>query len=152
MNVEKILGQKRTIYSIQPDQPMSEAAKLMNEKQIGALIVLDENQNIEGIVTERDLLRRYAIAEGDVKHTSVRDIMTSKEKLITVNKEQGLRYVMRLMTENNIRHTPILDNNKLVGLISIRDVIKVLLENAEFENTLITDYLDMAGMMDRIYK
>jgi CBS domain-containing protein len=151
MNVEKILGQKRTIYSIQPDQPMSEAAKLMNEKQIGALIVLDEEQNIEGIVTERDLLRRYASAEGDVKHTLVRDIMTPKEKLITVNKDHSLRYVMRIMTENNIRHTPILDNSKLVGLISIRDVIKILLENAEFENMLITDYMDTAGMMDRIY-
>jgi len=145
MKVEAILAQKKVIYSILPNELISEAAKLMHENQIGALMVLDENQNIEGIITERDLLRQCVIAKGEVQYTVVKDIMTPKDKLITTNKDQGLRGVMRVMAENNIRHIPILDSGKLVGLISIRDVLKILLENAEFENKLIMEYMDSTG-------
>lgn len=152
MKVEKILGKKGPIYSIHPDNTVCEAAELMIEKRIGALMVLDEDHNIEGIITERDVLRGCANKNTDVQCRSVKEMMTPKEKLMMANKDQDLRSLMNCMTENNIRHMPILDNDTLVGLISIRDVVKILLERAEFENKQIIDYMDTTRIeIDRIY-
>lgn len=139
MKVERIIGQKRAVYSIQPGEPISKAVKLMNEKHIGALMVVDENQNIKGIVTERDILQ--TVVRENFLDILVKDIMTPKEKLITSNKNNDLRYVMSIMTENNIRHIPIVDNEKLVALISVRDVIRILLEDADYGNRVLMDYM-----------
>jgi CBS domain-containing protein len=128
MKVEKIIADKEIVYSIQPHKRISDAAKLMNEKRIGALMVLDENQNIEGIVTERDILHECAVAEDDFQYTLVKEIMTPKEKLIFGSKDDDLRDLMGFMTKNNIRHIPIMDNEKLIALVSIRDVVQVIFE------------------------
>ena len=145
MKVEKILKQKGTIYSIHPGKSVCEAAKLMVEKRIGALMVLDDEENIIGIITERDVLRRCAVVRGDMQCAPVQEIMTPKEDIITANKECDLRHVMNIMTENNIRHIPILDNDTLVGFISIRDVVKILLQDAEIENKQLMDYMASTG-------
>lgn len=140
MKVERILAQKGPdVYSIQSNARVIEAVNLMNQKHIGALVVLDENQNIAGIVTERDIL--WAVPKKDFQDMPAKDIMTPKDRLISGSKDNDLRYVMSVMSENRIRHLPILDNGKLVALISIRDVIKALLESAEFEKQVMNDYI-----------
>lgn len=142
MTIEQLVARKGTeVYSIQPNACISDAAKLMNENHIGALMVLNENQNIEGIVSERDILRQFVLAKEDIHNMLVKDLMTPKKKLIVSNKDNDLRYVMSIMTENNIRHIPIVEGETLVALISIRDIIKFLLENAEYEKELLTEYL-----------
>ncbi len=128
MKVGKFLVLRGIVYSIQPDSRIADAAKLMNEKHIGALMVLDENQNIEGIVTERDILYRCAGANEGFLDTPVKDIMTPKDKLIFGSIDSDVGDLMGIMTKNNIRHIPIMDKEKLVSLISIRDVVKVILE------------------------
>lgn len=140
MKVEKILTQKGAdVYSIQSNKYISDAVTIMNEKHIGALIVLDENQNIQGIVSERDILK--SIAKNGFQDMRIKDIMTPKDKLIVGSKDNDLEYLMSMMTENNIRHIPIMDKEKLVALVSIRDLIKVLLKDAVYEKQLLTDYM-----------
>jgi CBS domain-containing protein len=142
MKVEKILAQKGTVvYSIRPNDRITDAAKRMNEKRIGALMVVDENQHIEGIVSERDILQRCAVAAEGFQETLVKDLMTPKEKLIAGGKDDDLNYLMSVMTENNIRHIPIMEKGKLVALVSMRDVIRSLLAGAEYEKKLLTEYM-----------
>lgn len=142
MKVEKILAQKGLeVYSIRPNDRITDAAQRMNEKRIGALMVVDENQNIEGIVSERDILQRCAVAAEGFQETRVKDIMTPKDKLIVADREDDMRYLMSVMTKNNIRHIPIMEKEKLVALVSMRDVIKILLEDARYEAKLLTDYM-----------
>ncbi|MBD3308405.1 CBS domain-containing protein [candidate division KSB3 bacterium] len=147
MKVGKIVGHQKTIYSTHPENSICEAATLMADKRIGALIVLDDDQDIAGIITERDILRKCAGMndDDDARCALVKDVMTPKTRLITAHKDHDLRSVMSTMTENNIRHIPILDHDELIGLISIRDVVRILLEHAEFQNKLITEYMDSTG-------
>ena len=137
MTVEKILACKKEtyVYTIRPDARISEAAKLMNEKHIGALMVVTEHQHIHGIISERDIVRICAAAEGfcDVQ---VQDVMTPKARLIVSNIENDLRYVMSIMAENNIRHIPIVNGEQLISVLSMRDVAKALL--TEYEKQLLT--------------
>lgn len=142
MKVKDILAKKGTVvFTIRPEQSVAEALQMFNEKRIGALMVVDAQQNIVGIVSERDLLRKFATAEGDVKALPVEDVMTPREKLIVGSKNDDIQYVMSVMTNNRIRHVPISDEVKLVGLVSIRDVIEILLEDAEYEKKMLTDYI-----------
>jgi CBS domain-containing protein len=152
MKVEKILGKRGPVYSIHPDNNVCEAAQLMIENRIGALMVLDKNGNIKGIITERDVLRRCAIKKDDMQCAFVKEVMTHKENLITTTKDKDLRSLMNCMADNNIRHMPIVEDGKVIDLISIRDVVKILLEMAEFENAQIIDYMDTTRIeIDRIY-
>ncbi len=133
MTIEKILMQKQKtpVYSIGPDNSIAEAAKLMSEQHIGALMVLDENQDIEGIISERDILQKCTEPDLDFQRMPVQELMTSKTKLIVSNKENDLRYVISIMAENHIRHIPILEGEKLVALVSMRDLVQALLAGYE---------------------
>ena len=152
MKVEKVLGKRGPVHSIHPENNVCEAARLMIEKRIGALIVLDKNGEIKGIVTERDVLRRCAIKNDDLQCAYIREVMTPKEKLITATKDQNLRALMNCMTENNIRHIPIVEGDKILDLLSIRDIVKIVLQEVEFAHKQIVDYMDTTNMeIDRIY-
>ena len=143
MIVADILSRKGAeVFSINYDGLVSEAVRILHEKHIGALLVLDAEQNIQGIITERDILHMYAVAKDNVHDVRVKDIMTSAEKLIVGQKNNDLEYVMSIMSENRIRHLPIIsDQGKLAGMISIGDVIKGLLKNAEHEKKMLSDYI-----------
>ena len=144
MKVKYILADKGThVYSIHPDKTVSDALKILNEEHIGALIVLDHEQNIEGIISERDILHKYAdVGCLPAQDALVKDIMTPKEKLIIGHASDDLAYVMSIMTENRIRHLPIVNEaGKLIAIISIGDVVKRLLKYAEHEKKLLLDYI-----------
>lgn len=143
MKVAEILAQKSTqVYTINPHSLVVEALQLLDAKHIGALLVLDEEQKIQGIISERDILHMFADAKRSAQTTHVQDIMTPATRLIVGDKNDEVEYVMNIMTNNRVRHLPIIDENgKLVGLISIGDVIKVLLKGAEYEKKLLLDYI-----------
>ena len=145
MKVEDILAQEgSTVFSIYYEALVSEALHLLNEKRIGALVVLDASENIKGIITERDILHMYANINDQVqiKNTRVKDIMTPAEKLIIGQKSNELDYVMSIMTENRMRHLPIIDDQgKMIGFVSIGDIVKGLLKHAEYEKKLLSDYI-----------
>jgi len=121
--VAEILKAKHhvSIFSVAPTTTVLEAATLMADKGIGALVVM-EGEHLVGIVTERDYVRRVALLERSAYGTNVEEIMTSN--LFVVGPSDSNQFCMQLMTEKNLRHLPVLENGKLIGLLSIRDLVR----------------------------
>jgi CBS domain-containing protein len=130
-NVAQILASKaeQMVQTITPAASVYDAVKLMAEKSIGALLVMD-NENIAGIITERDYARKIILLGRSSKETPVRDIMTSP--VMYVRPEQSNEECMALMTDNRVRHLPVIDKGKLVGLISIGDLVKDIISEQKF--------------------
>ena len=113
------------IWSVGPDETVYDAIALMAEKRIGALLVVSERRLI-GIISERDYARKIILRGRSSRDTPVREIMTSS--LITVTPDHTIDECMRIVTEHRIRHLPVLDNDRLVGLISIGDLVNAIIE------------------------
>ena len=118
-----------TVYTIAPTDSVFDALKLMAEKSIGALVVT-EGEQVVGIITECDYARKVILMARSSKETSVRDIMTSS--VMYVRPGQTSEECMVLMTENRLRHLPVMDSGKLVGLISIGDLVKDIISEQKF--------------------
>ena len=128
--VRNILQSKNTsTVSICPDSTVFEALELMVEKNIGALLVMDQDEFV-GIFTERDYARKVILKGKASKETVIREIMT--EDPITVTMDNSIEDCMRLMTNKFIRHLPVMENGKLIGIISIGDVVKYIIEEQRF--------------------
>jgi CBS domain-containing protein len=126
------------IWVIQRDETVYDAMKLMAEKDAGALLVMDEDK-IAGIVSERDCVRKLDIVDRSSRETRVVDIMT--EKVMYVEGNQPLEEVMALMINKNIRHMPVMDGTTLLGVISIRDVLKEVIAQQKFLITQLEHYI-----------
>ena len=124
--VSSILAHKKasTIWSIGPNAMVFEAIQLMDEKNVGALPVVD-NKTLVGVVSERDYTRKVIVKGRSSKDTPVSDIMT--KELLTVNPGDSVAECMRIMTEKRVRHLPVLEGTKLVGILSIGDVVNWLM-------------------------
>ncbi|AMK28817.1 MULTISPECIES: CBS domain-containing protein [Pseudomonas] len=123
-NVEQILkakSQHHTVYTINPDDSVLDALRLLAEKNVGALPVV-ENDQVVGIVSERDYARKLVLKGRSSAATPVRDIMSSP--VVTVEPKQNLEYCMNLMTNRHLRHLPVVHEGKLLGLLSIGDLVK----------------------------
>jgi CBS domain-containing protein len=125
-NVSGILAQKKasTVWSIGPNAMVIDAIRLMDEKNVGALPVLDSG-TLVGIVSERDYTRKIIVKGRSSKDTPVSDILT--KELVTVSPRNTVTECMRIMTEKRVRHLPILEGTKLVGILSIGDVVNWLM-------------------------
>jgi CBS domain-containing protein len=125
-NVRAILLHKKasTVWSIGPNAMVFDAIKLMDEKSVGALPVVD-NKTMVGIVSERDYTRKVILKGRSSKETPVNEIMT--KQLVTVNPSNSVSECMRIITEKRVRHLPVLEGTKLVGILSIGDVVNWLM-------------------------
>jgi CBS domain-containing protein len=142
MSVTAILEQKsREVFSIEPQVQLCDCIKKLNDKRVGALLVIDKKGELEGIISERDILRKAFDTKGKMCDSPVSSAMTPKSKLITARKDATIREVMQTMTTNHIRHLPIMDRDKVAGIVSIGDVIKGLLDEVTAENEQIKDYI-----------
>ena len=123
--VRNILQSKGSdIWSIAPDTLVFDALKVLSEKNIGALLVV-ESDRLVGIFSERDYARKVAL-KGETSHNiAVRNIMTPEPVFVTP--DQTIENCMALMSDKHIRHLPVLENNKLIGMISIGDVVKAVI-------------------------
>jgi CBS domain-containing protein len=121
--------QDRTVYTITPAAMVLDAIKLMAAKRIGALLVM-ENRQIAGIVTERDYARKVILMGRSSHETPVRDIMSSP--VMYVRPDQTNVQCMALMTENRLRHLPVIDSGELTALISIGDLVKDIISEQQF--------------------
>ena len=129
MKVKDILRVKgNTILSVPPDTIIFDALYLMGEKNVGALLVM-ENEKLVGIFSERDYARKIILKGRTSLDTQVSEIMT--EEVITVCPEETIGECMMLMSQRRIRHLPVLQSNKVVGVISIGDVVKYIIEEQE---------------------
>ena len=128
--VRNILQSKNnSTISVTPDSTVYDALELMVEKNVGALLVMDQD-NFVGIFTERDYARKVILMGKASKETLIREIMT--EDPVTVNLDNSIEDCMRLMTNKFIRHLPVIENGKLIGIISIGDVVKFIIEEQRF--------------------
>jgi CBS domain-containing protein len=137
--VQRLLETKgHVVWSIAPDASVFEAVQLMAEKGIGALMVVERNQLI-GVISERDYAREIVLKDRSSRDTPVSAIMT--RRVLYVRSEQTLDECMVLMTERHLRHLPVLDNGRLIGVVSIRDVIKNLISEKEFLIEQLENYI-----------
>jgi CBS domain-containing protein len=117
-----VLNQKsREIYSVSPDATVFEAVQLMDTKNVGALLVMD-GQRLVGIISERDYTRKIMLRGKRSRETKVAEIMSAN--VFTTHRREGVETCLRLMTDQHIRHLPVLDDDNVVGVISIGDLVK----------------------------
>ena len=119
----------QTVHTIEPAASVYEAVKLMAEKNVGALLVV-EHGKVVGIVSERDYARKVVLLARSSKDTPLRDIMSSP--VMYVHPEQTVDQCMALMTENRLRHLPVMDDGRLIGLVSIGDLVKATISEQRF--------------------
>jgi CBS domain-containing protein len=140
MKVCDILHTKGTaVMTTTPDATLHDALRTLVNARVGALVVVNLEGKVVGIITERDLLRVCADHSGEINSSRVADWMTTN-LIIGVPKDE-IGYIMGIMTNNCIRHLPIMDNGRLEGIISIGDAVKAQLEETEFENRYLKDYI-----------
>ncbi len=117
---------EQNIFTISPEATVLEAIKIMADKGIGALVVA-EGEKVVGILSERDYTRKVTLMERSSYSTTVAEIMTSK--VLTVSLNNTVEECLQLMTDRHLRHLPVLNNEKLVGFISIGDLVKAAMED-----------------------
>jgi len=120
------LNENRQIWTISKDQNVMQALILMSEKNIGAIIIVGNNDFPIGIFSERDYARKVILKGKNSKDTLLDEVMT--KELITVTRDFKIDQCMELMIENRIRHLPVLENKKVIGIISIGDVLKIMIK------------------------
>jgi CBS domain-containing protein len=144
MKAEKILDSKgKEVFSIHVDAIVSDALQEMSSRNVGALIVLDGQGNVRGIVSERDVMRSCFRSQANVKGLAIQEVMTPRAKLIVARAEDDVNDLMAAMTQNHIRHIPVVDEqDKVVGMISIGDIIKALLKDRDYQIRHLKDYIE----------
>jgi len=131
-SLKQLLSAKGSqVYSIGPDAKVIEALQLMAQKDVGALVVM-EGEKLVGILSERDYARKVILHGRSSQDVSVRDIMTSG--VVTVDPSQTVEQCMALVTQRRIRHLPVCEDDKLIGVVSIGDLVKEMI--AEQEQTI----------------
>ena len=130
------------ICAAKPDDTVYQALTVMADKNIGALVV-QEGERVVGIFSERDYARQVVLKGKASKDTPVRDVMTSR--VVFVRPQQSIEECMALMTDKHIRHLPVLDEGKLVGILSIGDVVKAVISEKEFLISQLENYITSGG-------
>jgi CBS domain-containing protein len=140
MQVENILQSKgHTVHTVEAGAPLSEAVHILNSKKIGAVVVVDAKGKVAGILSERDVVRHLEKDPVAVLAGPVRNVMTTK--VITCTSAGSISDLMETMTRHRIRHIPIVEAGKLTGIVSIGDVVKRKIEEAEQEANALKEYI-----------
>lgn len=129
-------GQK--VWSIAPGDSVYDALSLMADKEVGALLVLEAGRLV-GIISERDYARKVILKGKSSLDTPVKEIMT--QKVICVRREQTIEECMALMTDKHIRHLPVLEGDAVVGVVSIGDLVKAVMEEKDFMIKQLENYI-----------
>jgi CBS domain-containing protein len=141
--VKEILKNKaiKEVWSVTPESLVFDALKLLAEKNIGALMVIDKKGKVTGIFSERDYTRKVILKGKSSKETKVQDIMTSARTMYKIKPETDINECMVLMTGKHIRHLPVFDKDKFIGLISIGDILKAVIVEKEKLIDDLSDYI-----------
>ncbi len=139
MLIKDLLHNKgSSVFTILEEASTLDAITTLNERHVGSLIVLNEDGAVMGIISERDILANF---QESVQGVPVTKIMTPKEKLIITHGHDSIDYAMSIMTEKRIRHLPVFEEDRLIGLVSIGDVMKAVSKNLEFESKQLNEYI-----------
>jgi CBS domain-containing protein len=142
MKAKDILDVKgRKIFSITESSTIFHAVDELVKYQVGLLIVKNQQGAIVGVLSERDIVKKWIHQKKEPITMNVRDIMTRTSELVAASEEDDLQVIMNIMTERRIRHVPIFHGQELTGIISIGDIVKNLLEIKEYEIKTLIDYV-----------
>ena len=137
--VRQLLGSKTPeIFAVSPDASVLDAIKLMAEKGVGAVLAM-QGARLCGIVSERDYARKVVLQGRSSSNTPVRDIMTAK--VVTVRPDDSVDHCMQVVTEHRIRHLPVAEGDAIVGVISIGDLVKAVIEDQKVELDQLQRYI-----------
>jgi len=136
--IRQILAHKPEIYSVDPDATVLEALRLLEERNIGALLVM-KGEALVGIFSERDYARRMVLQGRTSRDTKVREVMTEKVFVITPDTSSG--ECMVHMTDRHIRHLPVVEGSRVVGVISIGDVVRAVIDDLRFTVRQLETYI-----------
>ena len=140
MTVSTILADKgRKIVTIEPGANLADAARLLAEKRIGAVLILGADRRLVGIISERDIVQALAARGAAALHEPVSRTMTRKVE--TCNESETIVNIMERMTEGKFRHVPVVDQGRVAGIVSIGDVVKHRLQEMERESAALRDYI-----------
>jgi len=137
----------KKIVTVSPSTSIDDAMDLLISNKIGCLPVVGDNGQLVGIISDKDIFRKIHEKKTDYMSLTVTDMMTTK--LIVGLPEDELTYIAGVMDQNWIRHVPIVEENQLVGLISLGDIIQTQTENAQIENRYLKLYTDGLGLRDK---
>lgn len=143
MRINQVLAAKaiKDVLTISPDASVRDLLRMLSEHNVGALVVSRDGKRLEGIVSERDVVRRLTERDG-LLDADVASIMTSD--VHTCDGDHAVNDLMQVMTERRIRHVPVMRNDEVVGVISIGDVVKNRLSELEFERDQLDNYVHTA--------
>ena len=136
---ELLKKRNSSVYQVTPSVTVFEALRLLAEYGVGAMIVMDKGKLV-GVVSERDYTRKIALQGRNSKETTVADIMT--RDVVTVTRQTGTRACMALMSQKKIRHLPVMDGAKVVGMISILDIMDDIIADHEHTISQLTTYIN----------
>ena len=137
--LELLKKRNSAVYQISPSVTVFEALQRLADYGVGAMLVMDNDQLV-GVVSERDYTRKIALQGKNSKETTVADIMT--REVITVTAKTGTRACMTLMSQKKIRHLPVMDGSKVLGMISIRDIMDDIIADHEHTISQLTHYIN----------
>ena len=140
--IRQILARKPDVYSIAPEATVLDALKRLEEKNVGALLVMKEGKLV-GIFSERDYARRMVLHGRSSKDTAVHEVMTSE--VFTIPPEASAGECMVHMTDRRIRHLPVLEGERVVGVISIGDVVRAVIDDLRFTIRQLEGYIRSGG-------
>jgi CBS domain-containing protein len=142
MTVRSILDSKgHQVLSVEPDAKLAAAVKILGERKVGAVLVMNEGR-IEGILSERDIVRALSERGAGVLDESVNAVMT--RKVVSCRESDTVAGIMEIMTLGKFRHLPVVEEGKVVGLISIGDIVKRRVQEYETEQEALRDYIKTA--------
>ena len=144
VTVRQLLEDKgRAVWSVQADASVFEALSLMAQQEIGALLVLDGDEPV-GMLSERDYARKIVLVGRASRDTQVADIMSTT--VVHVSPDETVRECMGIMTERKIRHLPVMEYGRVVGMVSIGDLVKSIIAEQEFVIAQMTSYINGAAL------
>jgi CBS domain-containing protein len=140
MNVANLLKRKKNsaVLTVRPEDTIMKLAQLLRVEDVGAMIVSHDGTSVDGIISERDIVRALAVDEGRILSLPVSSLMTTG--VVTCSPDDSIADIAHLMTEHRVRHVPVRDaRHRLVGIVSIGDVLKHRVDEVQFEATVLRD-------------
>jgi CBS domain-containing protein len=143
MNVKHILSQKGSdVLTLEPNATLTDAMDILAKRRIGALVVTGADRRIVGIISERDVVRAIAEHGTGILQSPVSEMMT--RKVVTCGQNETIAEIMGRMTAGKFRHVPVVEQGRLIGIVSIGDIVKARLEELEQEHDALRDYIRTA--------
>ena len=142
MKITDILNQRgQTVFTVKVDSPVIDAVTIMDKNKVGAVIVLDKKDNVAGILSERDVLYKCYNSGVELKNQTVDKLMTGVEDILIGKIDSTPHDLMNVMLYRRIRHLPIIEKEKIIGLLSVEDIMKMMLDSYENESHQLRKYI-----------